>query len=390
MTRAQFGGGPEDVYLIQDDQSDLQPGPGANVLFYSTETGNNPITDLLDLNSSPINHVTTSTGSDGRAPGQVPPFYGPDEVYEMWASANGSPRFLMQASNLGSTMGPVKQQYTQHAQQPNAHGTKLRDLTDVTAPSPTDGQALVYQNSSGKWIPGTVAGGSGSGDVTTTTDQTLTGSKTFTPAAAKSGVKVVATATGQTGNLFEAQSGTDTGQGAARQTTTTLNPAGELRVTAAKSSSIPARIKAQPTPTSNLTEWADSTDAAKAWVGPNFGVYAPNLGRTITFAKAGAVAVGIGAYRWYCDLGVTVSIRSVRVNVGTASTSGTPTVDVNVNGASIYGTQANRPTVAVGAFTSGKNTGFSTTAIPDGSYLSADIDVAGTGTADLVVQIELW
>jgi len=39
--------------------------------------------------------------------------------------------------------------------------TTLGALTDVNAPSPTDGQALVYNTASSKWIPGAASGGGG-------------------------------------------------------------------------------------------------------------------------------------------------------------------------------------------------------------------------------------
>ncbi len=352
MTRMQFGGGPEDVYLVTDGENDLQPGAGATVLFYSAETGNNPITDLLDINLSPITSTTTSTGSDGRAPGQIKPFYGPDGVYEMWASANGSPRFLMQASNLGSYLGPVKDQFAQHAAQPSGHGTRLQDLTNVssTVASATDGQTILYNAASGLWVAGSAVTGGGGGDVTTNTAQTISATKTFSAVQNFNAGVVVkpAVATGQA-----------------------------------------AIVQALASQSGNVAEWRDSTGTAKAWMTSGFTLNAPNLGRSVTFAKAGTVAVGVGTYRWYNDLGVTLTIRSVRVSVGTTSTSGTPTVDVNKNGTTIYTTQANRPTVAVSALTSGKNTGFAVTTLADGDYLTADVDVAGTGAADLVVQIEL-
>jgi hypothetical protein len=164
MARMIFGGGPEDVFLITDADGDLQQGRGAAVLFYSTETGANPIIDLLDINSSPIASVTTSTGADGRAPGQIAPFFGPDGVYEMWASAAGSPRFLLQASNLGGVLGPRTDAYLVHAAQANGHGTGLDNLTDVSAASvnaATNGQALVYNATAGLWSAGTVAAGGG-------------------------------------------------------------------------------------------------------------------------------------------------------------------------------------------------------------------------------------
>ena len=45
--------------------------------------------------------------------------------------------------------------------------TTLGALTDVNAPSPTDGQALVYNTASSKWIPGAASGGGGSADSAT-------------------------------------------------------------------------------------------------------------------------------------------------------------------------------------------------------------------------------
>ena len=269
----------------------------------------------------------------------------------MWASANGSPRFLMQASNLGSYLGPVKDQYAQHAAQSNGHGTRLQDLVGVSSSvgSVTDGQTIIYQAASGLWIAGSAVAGGG-GDVTTTTAQTISGQKTFSS---------LQTFTG--GTLAKPAS-----------------VSGQALI-----------LQALASQTGNVEEWRDSAGTAKAWMTSAFALNAPNVGRTVTFAKAGTVATGVGTYRFYNDLGVTLTIRSVRVNVGTASTSGTPTVDVNVNGTTIYGTQSNRPTVAVSAFTSGKSTGFSTTTLTDGQYLTADIDVAGTSTADLIVQVEL-
>lgn len=352
MTRMQFGGGPEDVYLVDSDQNNLQPGAGATVLFYSGETGNNPITDLLDINLSPITSITTSNGSDGRAPGQIKPFYGPDGVFEMWASANGSPRFLMQASNLGSYLGPTKDQFTQHAAQPNGHGTKLQDLINVssTVASATDGQTIIYNASSGLWIAGSAVTGGGGGDVTTTTAQTISATKTFTAV-----------------QNFNAGA--------------VLKPA-----TAAGQASVVQALASQ---TGNVAEWRDSTGTAKAWMTSAFAINAPNTGRTVTFVKAGALATGTGTFRWYNDLGVSLTIRSVRASIGTASTSGTPTVDVLINGTTIYGTAANRPSIAVSSLTSGKNTGFSVATIAAGSYFTSDVVVAGTGAADLVVQIEV-
>jgi hypothetical protein len=351
--RPMFGGGPEDVVMVVGDDGDLQPGGGATVLFYSTEVGDNPITDLLDINESPVTSVTASTGLDGRAAGQVGPFYGKDETYEMWASANGGPRFLMQASNLGSLLGPIRQQYLQHAAQSNGHGTRLQDLVNVdptTVGSPAAGQGLVFDDVSGLWKAGTVGsgGGGGSGDVTTNTSQTISGTKTF------SGLQTF------TGGVVEKPASTT----------------GQARIAQALASQ-----------TGNIDEWRDSGGTARAWITSGFAMRAANLVQTITFCKTGSLATGTGTFRWYNDTTVTLTILGVRATVGTASTSGTPTFDVNKNGTTVFGTQANRPTITVGSFTSGLVTGMSVTTVAPGEYLTSDVDVAGTGTADAAVAI---
>lgn len=159
MARMQFGGGPEDVYLIVDSDGDLQPGRGSVIQFYSTEIGNTPLLDLQTLGGSPITYVTTSNGSDGRAPGQIAPFLGPDGVYEMWAGPENQPRFLMQSSNLGSVMGTAREQLIQHISEVNGHSTRLQDLLDVNgiaAGAATEGQVLAYDATSNWWEPVTL------------------------------------------------------------------------------------------------------------------------------------------------------------------------------------------------------------------------------------------
>lgn len=133
MPRMLFGGGPEDVYLVEDAEGDLQAGGGATVLFYTAETAGTQITDLQDVGANPVTYILTSDGTDGRAPGQIPPFYGPDDVFEMWASANASPRFLLNASNLGSYLGPMRQDLEDHlaSGNNNPHVTGFSNLADV-------------------------------------------------------------------------------------------------------------------------------------------------------------------------------------------------------------------------------------------------------------------
>lgn len=104
------------------------------------------------------------------------------------------------------------------------------------------------------------------------------------------------------------------------------------------------------------------------------------------FSRAGTLAVSTGTFRIYNDSGATLTIKAVRASVGTAPTGAAITVDVNVNGTSIFTT---RPTIAAGTNTSGKVTAFTTSTISDGSYFTVDIDTVGSTVAgsDLTVQI---
>lgn len=112
-------------------------------------------------------------------------------------------------------------------------------------------------------------------------------------------------------------------------------------------------------------------------------------GLLFTFSRAGTLATGAGTFRVYNDSGSTLTIKAVRASVGTAATGASVIVDVNIGGTTIFSTQANRPTIAASANTSGKVTNMNTTTIADGAYFTVDIDQVGSGTAgaDLVVQI---
>lgn len=105
--------------------------------------------------------------------------------------------------------------------------------------------------------------------------------------------------------------------------------------------------------------------------------------------SVGTIVAGTGTFRWYNNSGFTLTISTVRASVGTAPAGGSLIIDVNVDGTTIYGTQANRPTIAAGTNTALGGTK-SVTTIASGSYVTVDIDsVPSTPGANLSVQIEL-
>lgn len=180
---------------------------------------------------------------------------------------------------------------------------------------------------------------------------------------------------------------------AAGQRVTFLNEVGELRVIAASPSTVPYRVKQRDgTQTGNLSEWTQVDNTVLARVTADGRGRFPNLGPRFVFSIDGAVSVGSGQHRVYNDTGVDLEIRAVRASVGTAPTGADLIVDVNRTGTTIFSTQANRPTIAATANTSGKITNPDVTSLPDGDYLTVDVDQVGSTEPgqDLTIQVLAW
>ena len=113
--------------------------------------------------------------------------------------------------------------------------------------------------------------------------------------------------------------------------------------------------------------------------------------RTYTFMIHGDLTVGAGPQRYYNDSGAIWSIDAVRANVGTVPTGASVIIDVNISGTSVFPTQANRPTIAIGAHTSGKVTSMEFNSVLDDDYITIDVDQIGSSApgSDLIVQIDV-
>lgn len=78
---------------------------GATVTFWSAEIGGTQYTNLLAGDgTTAIDHVVTGDGTTAAA-GSIPAFYGPDDVWTMWASANGGSREMILATDLADYVG---------------------------------------------------------------------------------------------------------------------------------------------------------------------------------------------------------------------------------------------------------------------------------------------
>lgn len=369
---------------------------GATVSFWSAPTGGTQYTDLATNadGTGAVDHITSADGTGATARGGLPLFYGPNDVWLMWASANGGPRALMLANDLPtsvqantSSLVSLSASLSAHLSATNPHAVRMTDLVDTNLGAATQGQLPSWDASTSRWVPVTVGGISGT--VLLAGAQTITGTKTFDTGDVNSTRMVLLASSNQVADLFQAWSGAAQGQGGSPQRTTYLNEKGELRVIAAKSDSVGVRFKGQPSQTADVFQQTDTSNNPLAWMDSSARWRAPNLGHTFAFSLGGAAAVGVGAHRIYNDTGVDLQIRAVRASVGTAPAGSSLTVDVNKNGTTIFTTQSNRPSILAAGNTSGRITNHNVTTLEAGSYLTIDVDQIGSTTAgsDLVVQV---
>jgi Putative Ig domain len=97
--RRRFGGSVGDwVFAFVGDVVDRAA--GVTVIFFNALTGGSQVTDLTTVLGAPITSITTDSQ------GEIPEFYGPDSVVELYADANGGlgPRRRMMAVDMGDLL----------------------------------------------------------------------------------------------------------------------------------------------------------------------------------------------------------------------------------------------------------------------------------------------
>jgi hypothetical protein len=121
---------------------------------------------------------------------------------------------------------------------------------------------------------------------------------------------------------------------------------------------------------------------------PNAQIAAPSHYEALRQYIAGAQTTGVKKHAWIVPFDGT--IVDVRTRLDTAPVGSTFIVDVNKNGTTVFTTQGNRPTIAIGANVS-SNVAPDVTAVAAGDQISFDIDQIGSGTAgsDLYVAVTL-
>ncbi len=102
--------------------------------------------------------------------------------------------------------------------------------------------------------------------------------------------------------------------------------------------------------------------------------------RSVVFTVAGDVEVISGKPKMRNRFGKTMTIKEVYLDVDTAPTGQAIIVDINVNGSTIFSTQANRPQIAASA-TSGSTSTVNSPSFAVNDLMTFDVDQIGSGTA---------
>lgn len=107
-----------------------------------------------------------------------------------------------------------------------------------------------------------------------------------------------------------------------------------------------------------------------------------------TFAlsdESTAIATGTAKLTWRAPFAFTLT--AVRASLNTVSSSGLPTVDINVNGSTILSTKLTIDASEKTSVTAATAAVISSASIADDDELTFDIDVAGTGAKGLKVTL---
>lgn len=135
----------------------------------------------------------------------------------------------------------------------------------------------------------------------------------------------------------------------------------------------------------------DAEVATKGYGDANWGAGAGADVQDVEFTAMGPYRVDAQVDgRHYNRTGRSLTIDDVTMHRETAGVSGSTTIDVNIDGTTIYTTQANRPTVAYTEGDDAVDQGGTpdVTSWPSNSYVTFDIDaIEGGGRANLRVVV---
>ena len=396
MARQLFGDSLPDWTLVTVDGVDgedniVQVVGGATVTLWNARTGGTQYTDLQDETGGAVEHVLTSDGSDGRAAGTIPAFYGPDGVWAMWASADGGPRLLIISTDVGSVLGPLVDTMnlllTSHTAALNPHGASTRELTDVSSAAPTEGQLLRF-DATGVYVPATVEGLDPAGFVSAEGGSTILIPEGNTDTSALQ-IRLPSGDRSSAANTIRIYWNAGSAGTPSWVETFRVGPSGELVLSPSAVGKVPLEIRQfSGAQTANLTTWANASGTPISVVDASGRVRAPNVGLMPMWHIDEPEAPTTGEYRVYNMTGTTLTIRGFLLSAGgDVPTGAALIINPKLDGVAIF-SSGNRPRIAAGARSSGLVTSMSTTAWPALSYLTVDVDQVGSSDTGTKITIQ--
>lgn len=175
-------------------------------------------------------------------------------------------------------------------------------------------------------------------------------------------------------------------------------PGGVRGVTGTATGTVVDIVRGAAGQTADLEQWQNSAAAILAKIDKDGYFTAPKYSlssgveldtiEVYSFYNVGSLATATGKHELPLMVGYT--LVGIAARLGTAPSGAPAIIDINKNGATIFGTQSARPTFADGSKTAVVG-GATVTTFAANDYITLDIDAVGTTTAgsDLVLVMRL-
>lgn len=384
--RHPFGGSlPDWIFTKNADDIPVFSG-GAVLQLWNQRDGGTQYTDITEdaEGTVPITTLLSSDGTGGYELGAIPEFYGPPGITSMWISADGGLRRALGARDSAQLAGDASAGLAQHVSQQNPHSTTLTTLADTAFSSTiADGSLVAWDTASGKFVDI-----SGSGLNPADFVKTAGGSTIRIPDGNvvdfAQVIRLPALRTSAP-DAFSVYWNSGTNGAPVWLQVFWMASTGEPRVQASADNRVALKVQRRSTgATADQQQWLNEAGTPLSWITAKGSLRAPNVGRSVSFTKAGTVTTGVGKFAWVNATGVDVVLRALWFKLNTAGT-GTSTFDVNMNGTTLY--PSGKPTIASGATTSGIIAAALT--ITAGAVITVDVDAIAAGSEDLTCQLEI-
>lgn len=239
---------------------------------------------------------------------------------------------------------------------------------DVGITSPSDGQLLIRNQTAGKWVNAALTAGTG---VSVTNGA---GAITITNSAPDQTVSLTAGTGISVSGTYPSFTVTNTGL--------TAYPGSGIAVSTGS-----AWDTSKTAPTGDIVGTTDNQTLTTKTISGADNTIKQNESMTIAASdETTAITTGTAKVTFRAPYAMTL-YQLPRASLTTASSSGNPAIDINVNGSSIFSTVLTIDATETTSTTAATPAVLSTTSIADDAQITIDVDTAGTGATGLKVTL---